>query len=157
MSTTIYGEGNIWFGTGYKGKLPEGWTLKEEPGSWAFAVDPEGKEYFVSATHAYPVLLQENGERWMDETKPIELPAPDPEPERKPVDAVIEGVDDWSRVIIKTRGGTRLCDIYCKDLEELKRDPRAGDWHTMVGDFDEPCSRISTSVQIRIVEGFDAE
>lgn len=61
-----------------------------------------------------------------------------------------EGVDDWSRCLIKTERGTTLCDISCTDAEKIKADPSLGDWHTVTSDWGEPISRIKSDITIEI-------
>ena len=53
MAFTI-GKSLFHFGLGYATALPEGWRLKEVPNDWAFAVAPDGQEYFLSVDKAYP-------------------------------------------------------------------------------------------------------
>jgi len=66
------------------------------------------------------------------------------------INATIEGVDDWSRVIIKTERGTRLCDINCRTPDELRENPKRGDWHTMTGPDDEPWYRVCSDIELRL-------
>lgn len=70
--------------------------------------------------------------------------------DKRVINATFVGVDDWSRVIIETEGGTRLCDVSCTDPEVIKANPDAGDWYTIVGDYDEPCSRIRSDIRFRL-------
>jgi hypothetical protein len=71
------------------------------------------------------------------------------------IKAKIKGVDEWSRVIIETERGTKLCDINCHAREVLENRPSLADWHTMTPDYGEPDARLSSGVKIIIVSNFD--
>lgn len=66
------------------------------------------------------------------------------------LDATFEGVDFWSRSLIKTERGTMLCDIECLDPEVIKADPNKGHWHT-INDYEEPVSAIRSDVVINLI------
>lgn len=68
------------------------------------------------------------------------------------IKAHVVGVDEWSRVVIKTEKGTSLCDISCLDLDKIEKDPSRGDWHTMTVDYGEPISRIRSDIEIQLVD-----
>lgn len=71
--TIFYGKPKIYFGTGYDGPLPEGWTLIESPNDWVLAEDSKGNQYFLSDDFAYPCRIAKKaigrlkiGERYID-------------------------------------------------------------------------------------------
>lgn len=51
---------NLYFGTGYDQKLPEGWELIESPSNWAMAKTPKGELFFLSTAAAYPCRIATN-------------------------------------------------------------------------------------------------
>jgi hypothetical protein len=63
--------------------------------------------------------------------------------------AMLIGSDEWSRCIIQTEQGIKLCDINCHDADVILNDPALGDWHTMSGDG-EPESRIADDIKIEL-------
>ena len=67
------------------------------------------------------------------------------------INATFVDVDDWSRCRIRTEKGTLLCDTNCHDPEVIKADPSMGHWHTLSGDFEEPCSAIKPEVKFNLV------
>lgn len=67
------------------------------------------------------------------------------------INVTFEEVDFWSRCILKTEKGTRLCDIECLAPEAVMANPNVGDWHTMSGPDEEPCNRIASSVVFVLV------
>lgn len=67
------------------------------------------------------------------------------------INATYEGVDFWSRCVIRTEKGTKLVDVNCHDPEVIQADPSKGHWHTVTGDEDEPDSAIRSDVVISLV------
>lgn len=67
------------------------------------------------------------------------------------IKATVEGLDDWSRLVIVTERGTRLCDTNCHNEDVLRENPALGHWHTMTADWGEPIAAIKPEVEIEIV------
>jgi hypothetical protein len=64
------------------------------------------------------------------------------------INATFEGVDFWSRCVIRTEKGTKLVDIDCYEPEVIKADPNKGHWNTVIGDEEEPNSAIRSDIVI---------
>lgn len=70
------------------------------------------------------------------------------------LNATFEGVDDWSRCLIKTERGTILCDSECAEEAVILADPDRGHWHT-INDWGEPMSPIKPEIRINLIEKSD--
>ena len=70
---------------------------------------------------------------------------------RKVVEATFEGVDEWSRVLVKTRRGTVLCDVSCRTKEQVEQNADLSDWHTVTADYGEPISSVSHEIKVVLV------
>lgn len=67
------------------------------------------------------------------------------------LNVTFEGIDFWSRCVVKTEKGTRLCDINCHDEDTIRGNPQLGHWHTMTPDWEEPDRALSSDVIINIM------
>lgn len=68
------------------------------------------------------------------------------------INATFQGVDDWSRCLIKTEKGTMLVDTECLPPEAIKQDPNSGHWHTICGEYGEPCAPIKSTIRITLTD-----